>query len=204
MEKEKTDREKGDKKAKTKAKKPTASAATKAIHKRKPVSKDFSGVVRFIGKDMDGYLKIPEALRRVKGVSHSLANALAQIIEKELGVPQSTLVGDLTEQQATGIENIAKNPGVHGIPQFMFNRQLDLDTGEDKHLLGVELDFQTRQDIERQKTIRSWVGWRHSIGQKVRGQRTRTTGRKGLAIGVVRKAIMRTAAPAKEESKEKK
>ncbi len=192
------------KKSRQRAKKPTPSAATKAIHKRKPTSKDFSGLVRFIGKDIDGYCRISEALRRVKGISHSLANALAQTIEKELKIPQSTLVGDLTEQQFASIENIARNPGGHGISAFMFNRRLDLDTGEDKHLLGVELDFQTRQDIEREKTTRSWIGWRHSIGQKVRGQRTRTTGRKGLAIGVVRKTIMKAAAAAKAESKEKK
>jgi hypothetical protein len=33
------------------------------------------------------------------------------------------------------------------------------------------------------------VGWRHSIGQKVRGQHNRTTGRSGMTVGVMKKAL---------------
>ena len=44
-----------------------------------------------------------------------------------------------------------------------------------------------RKDIEIMKKIRSWKGIRHSLGLKVRGQRTRTTGRLGLTVGVKRK-----------------
>ncbi len=201
-EKESKERDKGPK-----GKKPvTTSQSVRNIHKRKPASKDFKGVIRLIGKDMDGHLKIPEAIMTVKGIGHTVANALTRVIERELSISPSTLVGDLTDVQMANIEEIAKNLQAHGVPVFLLNRRQDFDTGEDKHLLGVDLQFQHKQDIQRAKDARSWIGWRHALGQKVRGQHTRTTGRKGLTVGVVRKSIMKAAgvAAAKSDAKEKK
>ncbi|MEM2025102.1 MAG: 30S ribosomal protein S13, partial [Desulfurococcaceae archaeon] len=43
------------------------------------------------------------------------------------------------------------------------------------------------EDIEHEKRIKTWRGVRHAIGLKVRGQRTRTTGRAGITVGVKRK-----------------
>ncbi|NLE05551.1 MAG: 30S ribosomal protein S13, partial [Crenarchaeota archaeon] len=37
--------------------------------------------------------------------------------------------------------------------------------------------------------IRSWRGYRHAYGLKVRGQRTKTTGRAGKSLGVKKKAM---------------
>jgi len=37
------------------------------------------------------------------------------------------------------------------------------------------------------KKIKCWRGIRHRLGLKVRGQRTKTTGRTGMTIGVRRK-----------------
>jgi len=41
--------------------------------------------------------------------------------------------------------------------------------------------------VDRLKKIRCWRGIRHMLGLKVRGQRTRTTGRFGPTVGVKRK-----------------
>jgi small subunit ribosomal protein S13 len=56
------------------------------------------------------------------------------------------------------------------------------------------------------RDIRTWKGIRHSLGLKVRGQRTRTTGRKGRAVGVAKKIVMEAAraAAAEREKEEKK
>src|SRR2546426_2812964 len=48
----------------------------------------------------------------------------------------------------------------------------------------AEIEFNVRNDSEREKNMNSWKGFRHTYGVKVRGQRTRTTGRKGGAVGV--------------------
>jgi len=55
------------------------------------------------------------------------------------------------------------------------------------HLVGATLLFYVKEDIEREKRIKSWRGIRHAYGLKVRGQRTRTTGRAGITVGVKRK-----------------
>ena len=66
------------------------------------------------------------------------------------------------------------------------NRRKDIETGEDKHLITSDIDFTVRNDVEREKTAGSWRGYRHMFGLKVRGQRTRCTGRKGGAVGVAK------------------
>ncbi|MEM2885380.1 MAG: 30S ribosomal protein S13, partial [Thermoproteota archaeon] len=45
-----------------------------------------------------------------------------------------------------------------------------------------------------------WKGLRHSLGLKVRGQRTKTTGREGRTLGVSRRAVAE-AQKAKTEAK---
>jgi len=62
-------------------------------------------------------------------------------------------------------------------------------TGRMLHFTGSDLDFAHRSDIERLRRIKSWRGLRHSLGLKVRGQHTRTTGRKGMAVGVSRARV---------------
>ncbi|MHA1722752.1 MAG: 30S ribosomal protein S13, partial [Candidatus Baldrarchaeia archaeon] len=50
-----------------------------------------------------------------------------------------------------------------------------------------DLVLTIKSDIDRMKKIKSWKGIRHALGLKVRGQRTRTTGRGGRTIGVTKK-----------------
>jgi small subunit ribosomal protein S13 len=70
-----------------------------------------------------------------------------------------------------------------------------MDTGADKHLITSDLDFTISNDIEREKSVMSWRGYRHMFGLKVRGQHTRTSGRKGGAVGVKKLAKPGAAAP---------
>ena len=44
-----------------------------------------------------------------------------------------------------------------------------MDTGSDKHLVTSDLDFTISNDIEREKSVMSWRGYRHMFGLKVRG-----------------------------------
>src|SRR5207245_8674424 len=69
-------------------------------------------------------------------------------------------------------------------PSWFLNRRKDIDSGKDLHLITSDIEFNVRNDIEREKNMNSWRGFRHTYGLKVRGQRTRTTGRKGGAVGV--------------------
>ena len=65
-----------------------------------------------------------------------------------------------------------------------------MDDGSDYHRITSDLDFAASNDIEREKLVMSWRGYRHMFGLRVRGQCTRTTGRKGGAVGVKKVKMM--------------
>ncbi len=73
------------------------------------------------------------------------------------------------------------------VPSWMLNRQKDLATGQDKHLLGTDILLTFREDINNLKKVRAYRGLRHERGLKVRGQRTKSTGRRGSTVGVSRR-----------------
>jgi small subunit ribosomal protein S13 len=147
------------------------------------MSKEYRHIVRVTDTDIEGSLKATYALAKIKGIGVSLANAIL----RKAGVDPEIRIGFLTEAEIEKIEEIVKDPSKHGIPHWMLNRQKDFDSGKDMHLISSELDLQIKTDIERMKRLKSWKGYRHSYGLKVRGQRTRTTGRKGKALGVTKK-----------------
>jgi small subunit ribosomal protein S13 len=86
----------------------------------------------------------------------------------------------------------------------MLNRRKDYESGRDLHLVGADVTMAIRADIERERRIRSRRGIRHELGLPVRGQRTRTTGRKGLQVGVQRKETGAKTEIAKGEKSKRK
>ncbi len=143
-------------------------------------SQEFRHIVRIAGKDVPGAKKTIIGVGQVKGIGYNFARALLQVLK----INPDSNVGFLTESQVVEIENAMKNPSSVNIPSWFLNRQKDMDTGNDFHLITSDVDFTKRNDIEREKGMNSWRGFRHTYGLKVRGQSTRTTGRKGGAVGV--------------------
>ena len=131
-------------------------------------------------KDVPGAKKAIIGVGQVKGIGFNFARALLQVLK----INPNSNVGFLTESQVEQIENAMRNPSSVNIPSWFLNRQKDMDTGSDFHLITSDVDFNIRNDIEREKGMNSWRGFRHTYGLKVRGQSTRTTGRKGGAVGV--------------------
>lgn len=151
------------------------------------MTEEFRHILRIIDANVDGTLKAPYALKEIKGISLSLANAIL----KKAGINPDTRVGFLTETDIERIEEIIKEPTKYGIPNWLLNRRKDLETGKDRHLISADLVLRTKMDIDQMKVIKSWRGYRHAYGLKVRGQRTKTTGRSGKALGVKKKAFLR-------------
>ena len=147
------------------------------------MSREFRHIVRVTDTDIDGTLKVGYALTKIKGVSISLANAVL----KKAGINPEIRLGLLSEEQVKKIEDVLLNPAKYGIPSWLLNRRKDLETGKDWHLLSSDLVLRTKMDIDLMKKIKSWKGYRHAYGLKVRGQRTRTTGRTGKTVGVSKK-----------------
>lgn len=117
---------------------------------------------------------------QVRGIGYNFAKAILDVLK----IDQNSNVGFLSESQVEAIEKAMKNPSSLNIPSWFLNRRKDIDSGNDLHLITSDIEFNVRNDIEREKNTNSWRGFRHTYGLKVRGQRTRTTGRKGGAVGV--------------------
>src|SRR2546426_11047324 len=118
---------------------------------------------------------------QVRGIGYNFAKAILDVLK----IDQNSNIGFLTESQVEEIEKVMKNPSSSiNVPPWFLNRRKDIDSGENLHLITSDIEFNVRNDIEREKNTNSWRGFRHTYGLKVRGQRTRTTGRKGGAVGV--------------------
>lgn len=144
---------------------------------------EFKHIVRLIDRDLDGMKTLVEALSDIKGIGLRLAD----IISRKVGVSPYTRIGYLSSDKVEEIEKVVRNLNNYDLPNWLLNRRKDLENGEDKHLISSDIDLQVKADIEREKSIWSWRGYRHAYGLKVRGQRTRTTGRTGKTVGVSKK-----------------
>ena len=145
---------------------------------------EYKHILRIAGKDIDGSRKIVVALSAVKGIGHNLAQVLLQ----SLKINPNIRLGFLTDKELADIESVIRDPARAGMPDWYLNRRKDMETGTNRHLITSDLDFMISNDIEREKSVMSWRGYRHMFGLRVRGQCTRTTGRKGGAVGVKRLA----------------
>ncbi len=136
-------------------------------------------VVRILSTDIEGGMKLFAGLTKVKGISWSIANALCILT----GIDRNRKIGSLTESEIIKIAGFMKKPQ---FPSYILNRQRDLESGEDRHLIGTDLELRKEFDIKRLKQIKSYRGLRHAAGLPLRGQRTkshfRTNRRKGSGI----------------------
>lgn len=148
--------------------------------------KELRAIVRIAGTDCDGEQKLPFGLSRIRGVGLNFANVLV----KAAGLSPETKVGELTDDDVMKLEKMLKDPQAYNVPAWVMNRRSDPTTGASGHLVGSEIDMALRSDLERMKRTNSWKGIRHSLGLKVRGQHTKTTGRTGKTVGVSKKALI--------------
>ena len=181
-------------------------SATPGIAKAKE-KEEFNEIVRLADKDIIGDVPIPHAITKVKGASFMYANAVCNVLK----LNKKMKIGDLPPAEFEKLEDCLRNPAKYKIPEWLFNRRKDRDTGTNKHLLSSDLDLAKKFDIQFLKKIKSYRGFRHARGDKglkvkVRGQRTRSTGRKGKTMGVQRKrTVQKTTKPkAAQKAKGKK
>ena len=150
-------------------------------------------IIRFAGTDLDGEKLVIRALRKIKGIGIATSSAICLAAK----VNPSMKLGALTESEITNLENVIKNPTNFGVPIFLVNRRKDPATGTDIHLTSSDLDIARRFDVQRYIDLRTYRGWRHMLGQPVRGQRTRSTFRQtGRTVGVMKKTALQKGAPA--------
>jgi small subunit ribosomal protein S13 len=147
------------------------------------MSSDFKFIVRMFGTDVDGNKPLVLGLASIRGVGLGLATSIVRALSMDM----STKFGDLSDKQVQELTKALEDPVAVGIPSWKVNRQKDFDSGKDRHLTTAQLLMTQREDVTRLKHIRCYRGIRHERGLKVRGQRTRSTGRRGSVVGVKKK-----------------
>jgi len=139
------------------------------------------------------------ALTRIKGVGRRYSNLVCKKADVDLSkryescwsnsYPETKLVraGEITSEELERIVTIIQNPTQYKIPAWFLNRQRDIVDGKDTQVLANSMESKLREDLERLKKIRAHRGLRHYWGLRVRGQHSKTTGRRGRTVGVSKK-----------------
>ncbi|PPD86688.1 hypothetical protein GOBAR_DD16367 [Gossypium barbadense] len=146
-------------------------------------NEDFQHILRVLNTNVDGKQKIMFALTSIKGIGRRFAN----IVCKKADVDMNKRAGELTAQELDNLMTIVANPRQFKIPDWFLNRQKDYKDGKYSQVVSNALDMKLRDDLERLKKIRNHRGLRHYWGLRVRGQHTKTTGRRGKTVGVSKK-----------------
>ena len=145
---------------------------------------DFKYIIRISNTDVNGEKSIVYGLTSIKGIGIHMANLIASQAE----IDKKVLIGNLTDSQIQKIQEIINNVNKTA-PNWMLNHRKDYETGQNLHFVSTDIDIRLRDEINIMKKIRSYRGVRHELGLSVRGQRTGSNGRKGLALGVSKRKV---------------
>nr|AAX62459.1 ribosomal protein S18 [Lysiphlebus testaceipes] len=147
------------------------------------IPEKYQHMLRVMSTNIDGNRKITLALTDIKGVGRRYAD----MVVKKADIALQKRAGECTEEEIEKIVTIIANPRHYKIPDYYLNRQKDKVDGKYSQLTGSSVDSKLREDLERLKKIRAHKGLRHYWGLRVRGQHTKTTGRRGRTVGVSKK-----------------
>ena len=145
---------------------------------------DIRYFVRIGQTDLDGTKSVERSLSEMNGIGHRTARIIAQ----KADIDRRAVFGKLEDDEIDRIVDLVESYADE-VPDWMNNHQDHYFTGETTHEVGNDLNMTRRRDINRMKMIDSYKGTRHKRGQKVRGQRTKSTGRTEGTIGVNVEAI---------------
>ena len=148
----------------------------------KAPDKDIKYFVRIRNTDLDGTRSVQIALTKIPGIGRITSRAISRLAK----VNPLVIMGKLDDAGVDRLREVVDNYGPQ-VPRWMLNRPADPYTGEGKHLLSTDVLIAKEDDVNRMRKIRCYRGIRHETGQKVRGQRTKSTGRTGTTVGVRRK-----------------
>ena len=150
---------------------------------------DIRYFVRIGQTDLDGTKSVERSLTEMKGIGRRTARIIADKADIDRRATFGALEDDEIESIVSLVEGYADE-----VPEWLSNHRNDFFAGDTTHEIGNDLELTRRQDINRMKMINSYKGVRHKRGQKVRGQRTKSTGRTEGTIGVNVEAIKEEAA----------
>jgi small subunit ribosomal protein S13 len=140
---------------------------------------DLRYFVRIGQTDLDGTKSVERALTGMDGIGRRAA----RIVAEKAGIDRQATLGRLEDDEIDTLVELVEGYAAE-VPDWLTNRRKDFYTGETTHEVGNEVQMARNRDINRMQMIRSYKGIRHERGQKVRGQRTKSTGRTEGTVGV--------------------
>ena len=170
----------------------------KEAPKAKDAGPEIKHFVRIANTDLDGKKSVQYGLIGIKGIGRRAA----KIITINSAVDPKAILGYVSDAETERLQSSVDNISTI-LPAWMVNKQNEIMSGEDKHLIGTDVLLGLNEDLNTMKKMRSYKGLRHERGLRVRGQRTRSTGRRGRTVGVSRTALQ-SAKPKEAETKEEK
>ncbi len=150
---------------------------------KKSADEELRHIVRILNTDLAGKKQVHMALTGIKGVGRRAASIFTATAKVD---PHATL-GLLPDSEIDKLKKVIEEDASKVLPVWMLNRRGDIETGADIHVMGMDLNMTLREDLDLMKKMRSYKGIRHERGLRVRGQRTRSSGRTGAIVGVSRK-----------------
>jgi small subunit ribosomal protein S13 len=146
------------------------------------MAEEFKHIVRIADTDLNGNRNVMFALTGIKGIGLRMARAITNILD----IDPNQKLGKLDNETIEKLKKFVEEE-IEQQPSWMLNRRKDIYSGKDIHILSKDVEFARMVDVERLIRMKSYRGIRHAKGKKVRGQRTRSTGRKGRTVGVIRR-----------------
>jgi small subunit ribosomal protein S13 len=143
---------------------------------------DFSYILRMADSDIDGLRPISIGLTSIKGIGMRTSQQICRLAD----IDSKALGGHLSDDEQDRLRNSIDEYATT-VPWWLVNRQRDLETNEDAHIVATEVKMTRDDDVDRIAGVKAYRGMRHRSGHKVRGQRLRSNGRKGSSLGVVQK-----------------
>lgn len=135
----------------------------------------FQHIIRVLNTNLQGAVKTPFAMTSVTGIGRRFAILAC----KKAEVDMRKRAGELSAAELEQLMVIVSNPRTFKVPDWFLNRQRDPKDGSTTQLTSSALSSKMRDDFERLKKIRNHRGLRHYWGLRVKGQHTKTTGRRG-------------------------
>jgi small subunit ribosomal protein S13 len=167
----------------------------KEAPKAKETGPEIKHFVRIANTDLDGKKSVQYGMIGIKGISRRTA----KILTVNSAVDPKATLGYLSDAEIERLQSSVDSISSI-LPVWMVNKQNEIMSGEDRHLIGTDVLLGLNEDLNTMKKMRSYKGLRHERGLRVRGQRSRSTGRRGRTVGVSRSALM--AKPKEAEKKE--
>uniref|UniRef100_G3UB65 Small ribosomal subunit protein uS13 n=1 Tax=Loxodonta africana TaxID=9785 RepID=G3UB65_LOXAF len=140
------------------------------------IPEKFQHILRVLNTNIDGRRKIAFAITAIKGVGRRYAH----VVLRKADIDLTKRAGELTEDEVERVITIMQNPRQYKIPDWFLNRQKDVKDGKYSQVC-----------IDEGSGGVGKVGVQGDVplgcSLRVRGQHTKTTGRRGRTVGVSKK-----------------